>query len=272
MVRVSDAQIHIWSVVKDDYDPKLIHRPTPLTADEVVREMDAAGVERAVVIPPAWGALGPDGNEYALDSARRFPDRLGVVGFLNLDASDAEDQLLGAKERGMRGMRVVFMPHLYRAHLDDGRADWVWESAESAGLPLMIAGALDRLGDVAAAHPNLRVATQMNWPARGSEAEIEERIAVLTRLAERPNISIKAKMLPNLVPNDVYPYKSAHDNFRRLVDAYGPARVFWGSDLSHLRGTYRELVTMFTEGMPWLDDHSLRLIMGESLNSWLSWP
>jgi len=38
----------------------------------------------------------------------------------------------------------------------------------------------------------------------------------------------------------------------------------WGSDLSRLRGTYRECVTMFAEEMKWLsgndiEPHSLRV-------------
>ena len=59
---------------------------------------------------------------------------------------------------------------------------------------------------------------------------------------------------------------------RRVYDAFGPQRMMWGSDLSRLRGTYRECVTVFTEQMPWLSASDLEWIMGRSLCEWLGWP
>jgi hypothetical protein len=34
---------------------------------------------------------------------------------------------------------------------------------------------------------------------------------------------------------------------------------------------YREVVTMFTEGLPWLSDGDKQLIMGEAVCRWLDW-
>jgi len=53
--------------------------------------------------------------------------------------------------------------------------------------------------------------------------------------------------------------------------AFGARRMFWGSDLSRLRGSYRECVTMWTEAMPWLTREDLEWIMGRGLCEWLGW-
>ena len=59
---------------------------------------------------------------------------------------------------------------------------------------------------------------------------------------------------------------------RRVVDAFGPERCFWGSDLSHLPCPYREVVTLFTEEMKTLSARELEWIMGRGLAEWLDWP
>ena len=40
-------------------------------------EMDAVGVDRAVIVPPTWAG---DSNAWALDVAARYPNRFAVVG------------------------------------------------------------------------------------------------------------------------------------------------------------------------------------------------
>ena len=68
-----------------------------------------------------------------------------------------------------------------------------------------------------------------------------------------------------------YPYRNLHTHVRRVYDAFGPQRMMWGSDLSRLRGTCRECVTMFTEEMGWLSGQDLEWIMGRTLGEWLGW-
>ncbi|MGZ5095467.1 MAG: hypothetical protein ACXWCY_27000 [Burkholderiales bacterium] len=48
-----------------------------------------------------------------------------------------------------------------------------------------------------------------------------------------------------------------------------PERMMWGSDLSRLRGSYRERVTMFTKEMDWLSSKDLEWIMRRALCEWL---
>ena len=89
-------------------------------------------------------------------------------------------------------------------------------------------------------------------------------------LARRPNVALKASCLP-LYTADKYPYQRLHPYLRRVYDAFGPKRIFWGSDLSRLPCTYRQCVTMFTEEMTWLSNDDLEWIIGRGLCEWIGW-
>jgi hypothetical protein len=58
---------------------------------------------------------------------------------------------------------------------------------------------------------------------------------------------------------------------RRVYDAFGPQRVFWGTDLTRLPCTYRQAVTMFTEDISWLTADDKEWIMGRGVCEWLGW-
>jgi predicted TIM-barrel fold metal-dependent hydrolase len=56
---IIDAQVHIWGADTPERPwpsggASHAHRPTPLSKDELLREMDAAGVDRVVIVPPSW--------------------------------------------------------------------------------------------------------------------------------------------------------------------------------------------------------------------------
>jgi hypothetical protein len=94
-------------------------------------------------------------------------------------------------------------------------------------------------------------------------------------LARFPNVSIKLSSLPAKT-TEPYPYRNLKPYVRQLVEAFGPERCYWGTDLSRIigvvGGTYRQCVTHFTEEMDFLSDEDLDLIMGRSLCNALNWP
>ena len=96
---------------------------------------------------------------------------------------------------------------------------------------------------------------------------------MLLAVAKRPNIAVKATSLPQFT-SDNYPYTRIHPYLRRIYDAFGPKRIFWGSDLSHLYHvpcSYSQVVTMFTEEMSWLTEEDKNWIMGHAICEWLGW-
>ena len=60
-------------------------------------------------------------------------------------------------------------------------------------------------------------------------------------------------------------------SLRRIFEAFGPHRFFWGTDITKMPCSWRECVTLFTEQLPWLSGDDLQLVMGEALCEWLGW-
>ncbi|WP_426960124.1 amidohydrolase family protein [Muricoccus radiodurans] len=274
---IVDSQVHIWAAETPDRPWSPLHagaaqRAEPFSADDLLTEMRAAGVKAAVLVPPSWEGTR---NELALDAARRHPARFAVMGRLPLEHPDSRDRMAEWPYlRGLFGARVNFRPAASRAWLQDGTADWLWRQAERDGLCLMVFAPHDllRIGAVAAAHPNLRIA--LDHMALSGEEKGEAAFANLPdllALARHPNIAVKASALPCVAADD-YPYRSLHEPIRRVVDAFGPERVFWGSDLTRLPCSYSQAVRLFTEELPWLSGAELEAVMGGAICDWLDWP
>jgi L-fuconolactonase len=93
-------------------------------------------------------------------------------------------------------------------------------------------------------------------------ADLEE----LLDLSALPNISVKATCLP-AYSAEPYPFVHTHDTLRRVVDAFGPKRIFWGSDLTRLPVAYEECVRQITEGLDWLGGEDKEWVMGRAIST-----
>jgi L-fuconolactonase len=272
-VLVVDSQVHIWAADTPErpWAPGANpHRPEPLGKDELLRDMDAAGVDRVVIVPPSLE--GPR-NDLALAAARAHPQRFAVMG--KIDADPARSRHLFRSWRlqpGMLGLRFNFKKK--PETLTSGRVDWVWAAAEDAGIPVYIgtSHAMAHLvGAIAERHPGLRIALDhLALETRARDDAAFQDVDKLLALARHPNVAVKASAVP-CYSTAPYPYLNLHPYLRRVYEAFGPKRMFWGSDLSRLKGSYRECVTMFTEHMPWLPARDLDWIMGRALCEWLGW-
>jgi hypothetical protein len=81
---------------------------------------------------------------------------------------------------------------------------------------------------------------------------------------------VKASCLP-FFSREPYPFHDLDDVIRRVFDAFGPHRFFWGSDMTRLPCTYPQAVTHFTEELPWLAGEAKALVMGRALLAWSGW-
>jgi hypothetical protein len=88
----------------------------------------------------------------------------------------------------------------------------------------------------------------------------------LLALAKRPNIAVKASALP-CYTSDSYPYRRLHPRLRQVYDAFGPRRIFWGTDITRLPCTYSQAISMITEAIPWLTAEDKEWIMEEGSRS-----
>ena len=272
---IVDAQVHIWGANTPErpWPARLeAHRDVPIDQDELRREMDAAGVDRVVIVPPSWEG---DRNDLALAAAAAHPDRFAVMGRLDSEAADARDRLRTWRAQpGMLGLRFTFHAPVLLPPLTEGRMDWVWAEAERLDIPIMVlvSHAHTHLIDrVAERHPGLRlVMDHLALTRLTYDGEAFRDLDRLLALARRPNVAVKVSALP-CYTRDTYPYRKLHPYIRRVYDTFGPQRMFWGTDLSRLPCTYRQGVTMFTEEIPWLSAEDKSWIMGRGVCEWLGW-
>ena len=274
-MQIVDAQVHIWGANTPERPwPKRAEaqRPIPLGEEELLREMGAAGVDRVVIVPPSWEG---DRNDLGLAAAKAHPQRFAVMGRLD----PLNPKLRGSLARwrsqpGMLGLRFTFHTPVLSPLLTEGHMDWVWEEAQAAGVPVyvLVPHSLVHLIDtVAARYPELKLVMDHCGLTSGRyDAEAFREFDKLLAIAKRPNVAAKATAFP-CYSKDVYPYRSLHGYIRQVYDAFGPKRMFWGTDLSRSPIPYRQHVTLWTEEIPWLTAEDKAWIMGRGVCEWLGW-
>lgn len=276
-MRIVDSQVHVWAADTPERpwpprtpDIPAPHRSEPFGPEELLEEMDAAGVHAAVLVTPLWEGWR---NDLVLAAARAHPRRFGVMGRLDPTAAASRGLIRGWLEQpGMLGLRLLFRG-ADRAQLRDGRLEWLWSAAEEAGVPIMLLAPhadLPLVDRVAERYPRLRIAIDHLGLTGGKDEEAFREIDRLLALTRRPNVAVKASCLPHYTDDD-YPYRRLHPYLRRVYDAFGPRRIFWGSDLTRLPCSYRQAVAMFTEEISWLSEEDKEWIMGRALCEWLGW-
>jgi predicted TIM-barrel fold metal-dependent hydrolase len=276
---IIDAQVHFWKANSQDWpwDPGVKPQlPDPFTIERALPMMDEAGVDRVVIVPPGLN----DRNDYALEAARRYPNRFGIMGRVPLQDPKSAALLPTWKQQpGMLGVRLTFNTPATRAWLADGTADWFWPAAEKAGLPVMFlaVGEVSRFARIAERHPQLTlIVDHMGLNSSSRDNRITENIPAAIdqaiALAKYPNVSIK---LSGALGNSLepYPFRDMTGYLQRVFDAYGPQRCYWATDVTNslAKASYRQRVTHFTEELSFLSDSDKDWVMGRAILARLNW-
>ena len=110
----------------------------------------------------------------------------------------------------------------------------------------------------------------MGRPSAIKDEEAWASLPDLLSLAEHPNIAVKVTGAPSYT-SQPYPFANIHDYIHQIYDAFGPERMFWGTDITRMPCSLRECVTLFTGELPWLSEGDKELIMARALCQWLGW-
>jgi len=181
-------------------------RQAPVTAEELLAEMAAADVDRAVLVQ-AQGAYGAD-NSYIVDARAAHPERFGAVAIV-----DDPSELDGLARAGVGGVRFFAVATAGPLH-----EEATWDRARRLGLRVSAATVpeyLPALGDAVAAHPDVVLALDHCGFA-------PETIGDYARLA---NLFLK-------VTPQVLDAGDPAAVLERLAEQFGIDRLMWGSDYS----------------------------------------
>lgn len=221
---IVDAQVHVWAANTPErpWPARAEPHRAPLGKEELLAEMDKAGVDGAILVPPSWEG---DRNDLAIDAAASHPDQFAVMGRFDPEAPDARGQLAGWNAQpGMLGMRFTFHTDVLRQPLLDGRFDWVWGEMEKAGIPAMVLFHHEymHLADaIAERYPDLRLVIDHLGLKSGKGITEESNFATLDKvlaLAKRPNVAAKVSAMPCYADDKAYPFRSVHPYIRRVLD------------------------------------------------------
>jgi predicted TIM-barrel fold metal-dependent hydrolase len=271
-MQIVDAQIHTWG---SGLPSNMSHwQVTHFTPEEAIALMDEGGVAAAVIHPPGWD---PNSTEMALKAVGDHPGRFAIMGALPLDDPESRERIATWRAQpGMLGLRYTFLHDPLRRRLHEGEFEWLWQAAEKAGVPIAVLAtdSLEEFGRIAERHPGLRL-TIDHLGGRGGLTTLKDHAAMehmprLLALARHRNVAVKATGAPGYSA-EPYPYPIMQTYLRRIFDAFGPHRMFWGTDISKMPCSWRQCVTMFTEELPWLDGEDKRLVMGDALCAWWGW-
>jgi predicted TIM-barrel fold metal-dependent hydrolase len=182
------------------------------------------------------------------------------------------------RQPGALGVRLTFHHEYDQSWIRDGTADWFWPVAEKMHIPVMMnAPSIQKdVAGVAQRHPGLRLILDHMGRLKGMKDEkLGLGLAPTIKLAKFPNVFVKLTSTPSCSSQD-YPYRNIHPYLKQLIEAFGPRRCFWGTDLSSMLSrsacTYPQAVTMFTQEMDFLSKEDLEYVMGRGLAECLPWP
>jgi L-fuconolactonase len=268
---IIDTHTHVVSSDKRHHplDPGARGWSTEVSNDveDLIAEMDRAGVACATLVQPN-GTYGLD-NTYQCDSARQYAPRTVAVGILDPAAPDAADQLsYWVHEHDMRGVRLQS-----QAEADDPRCDALWQRAAALGIPIAIGGGgqpekVERMRHIGARHPEVRFAPDhfAGWSGATDKAAMTTALEALARL---PNAYVRISSTSLGPYADLTPPEQAL--FRRVIEAFTPQRVLWGSNFPSSRvGGYLGQVQLAQTALAWLSDDERSWMMGRAAHT--LWP
>jgi len=271
---ILDSHCHAWE--EWPYTPAVPDPGQRGRAEQLLYEMDANGVESAVIICARIGD-NPRNVDYALDAAVRHAGRFVVFPDLECKWS-AGFRTAGATARlGEALARWDFAGFtMYLDEAEDG--SWL---TDPEGMAFFARAAKARLiaslsamphqvpavARLAAAFPGLPILLHHFAFLGPRSAGTPNGMELVLAAAAQPNIFIKYSGMGNVAaPGQDYPYPELADIPRRLHRQFGAERLLWGSDypVSRRYMTYRQTMQLVERHGP-LGEAGLPLVMGGNL-------
>jgi L-fuconolactonase len=247
-----DSHVHVWK--HDPAFPFAVGANVPAmeaSVETLLGLMAANDVLRTVliqVIHYRWD------NRYLADVLRRYPGKFHGVCRVNPEDPAAPDTLSRlTEEHGFHGVRLS--PDA------TAKGDWIhgplmqplWARCAQLKVPMTLLTPVTRLPDLVPLierHPDLAIVIDHMADCPLGEPE---KLALLLALARHPKVYVKISHAGSL-SKQPYPYPDALDQIQRLRDAFGAARLMWGTDwpISLKELPYAKAVALYRDHLDFL--------------------
>src|SRR5947209_5055940 len=137
---ITDSQVHIWTVSPDEPPPAdpqdhQLKHPRGFPVEDLIAEMDAIGVDRAVICTA--GAFMSGATQYSLEAADRYPGRLALMDTFRWTAPEARNDFERARsEPRILGVRTAIRGIMNA--LDDENVRWIFAECERESIPVTV--------------------------------------------------------------------------------------------------------------------------------------
>jgi predicted TIM-barrel fold metal-dependent hydrolase len=271
-----DVQVHAYERDRPGRPwAAVLHGPAEVTGDDMVKAMDAVGVDGALLVSP-YTMYRYDAS-YALDVRAAHPGRFAVI--KPVDPSDpkvADTIAAWADTEGTVAIRIMMTQGVSTDAADPG-INRVLAAAARHSLPvnLLCWGRLEQVGQLAARNPETRLVIDhlgLQQPFEPpAPAEPWAELPKLLALAGHDNVVVKISGACTLSLQP-FPYRDIWDPLRRIFDAFGIDRCMWGTDWTRAVGllTYKQGVEAFRV-TDRLSDSERAALMGGTLQKIYDW-
>lgn len=273
---IIDSHCHAWAAWP--YRPPVPDPDSRGRIEQLLHEMDLAGVERAVVIC-AGIDHNPDNNTYVFEVAQRHGGRF--VQFADVDGRWlASHHTPGAAQR-LRDIAARFRLVGFTHYLHEN-ADASWLLGEEGIAFIKAAADLNLILSLACGPTQMPVVSQLarRFPSlpilchhlarvRSDLPHADSGLELVLAAAESPNIHIKVSGFGYGVAQGWdFPYRGMIEVFRALHARFGSGRMCWGSDYPVVRRfmTYRQSLEVVRAHCDFLRADDLALILGGTID------
>jgi len=248
---ILDSQVHAY---ERDHPGRpwaaVLHGPPEVTGDEMVRAMDAVGVDGAVLVSP-FTMYRYDAS-YAIDVHAAHPGRFALIKPVDpADPAVADRIAQWAAQDGAVAVRIMMTRGVSSDPADPG-INRVLAAAAKHSLPvnLLCWGRLEQVDRMAARNPNTRLVIdhlglqQPFEPPPPMEPFAD--LPQVLKLAAHANVAIKISGACTL-SREPYPYNDIWAPLGRIFEAFGFDRCMWGTDWTRAVAllTYQQGVDAF---------------------------
>ena len=241
----------------------------PVSVEQLIVEQDRAGIRKAALVQ-ASTCYGHD-NSYVADAVEAYPERFTGVFSCDILAPDACETMAHWMARGLTGLRLFTtgstMPG-QAGWLDDPRSFPAWKRAEETGLPVclqMTAEGIPQIEKVIQRFPGVRVVLDhLARPVQedGPPYKAAESLWRLARFA-----GVYVKVTERNFAGATSGRATPETFFGKLVSAFGPSRIAWGSNFPASERSLPELLALAQRTLGFLPETDREWIFSRTAQS-----
>lgn len=232
-----DAHVHVWDPAVPPHPDHPLPPNLPGTADDLLQRMDAAGIDKTVIVQPINYRFD---HSCVADAVKRHSTRFAAVALANTSLSPAEAcaQLENlVLERGFRGVRLN--PTFTKSGFADETVAALVQKAGELDVPVALFARPQQLDDVAALLQRF-LGTKMlldhfAFCTPGKEEAAREQVLAMGRRFEQLYVKTSASFR---VSSEPWPHRDLYSSLKDLLSAFGPNRLLIGSDYPYVKEQY----------------------------------